>query len=76
MDKSLDDIISANKGKFSFRRGRGGGKRGGSGGARGTRGRQGGRGRGSPRGGIQKKRPMPYTRVCLFLYISFKILVY
>lgn len=63
MDKSLDDIISANKSKFSLRRGGGkprGAKRGGSGGARNTRGAAGGRGRGrgftSPRGGVQKRR--------------------
>ncbi|KAF6039806.1 hypothetical protein EB796_001887 [Bugula neritina] len=78
MDKSLDDIIAADKSKFSLRRGRGGGKRGGSGGARGTRGggRGGNRGRGtvgnrgagrggnrgSPRGGVQKRRSNPYSR--------------
>ncbi|XP_067935305.1 THO complex subunit 4-like [Watersipora subatra] len=61
MDKSLDDIISANKGKYSLKRGgRGGvGKRGGSGGARGTISKRGGNvrrgGFNSPRGGVQKR---------------------
>jgi len=65
MDQSLDDIIKGSKGKFSLRRGGGGGrgaKRGGSGGARGTgrggaggnRRRSGGQGA-SPRGGVQKR---------------------
>lgn len=83
MDKSLDDIISSNKGKFKFsKRGGRGNKRGGGASTRGGGGsapRGGGAGRRggftSPRGGVQKRgRANNYNRVSCFMLTQLRLL--